>query len=412
MSKQWSSASRPKHPRRRQSGRMRGCAGMWEMRMRPDAGLALFGGDNGHATSVLRRGDGCIQPPSPRPQSARAHRPPPLRKGRSAAAFVLIRDWALPAGANGSPAASSLFPVPTVISLGNFDGVHRGHCLLLAEARAIAERHGAWPAVMTPEPHPRTALGGGPRVARLSGLRDKCRLIAGAGVPVIFAPRFTPAFANLSPEAFVEHVLIGAWRACHVVVGEDFRFGRGRRGDVALLHRLLRARAVGLSVLPLLRHRGRPVSSERIRRHLAAGDIEEAAELLGRPWEVAGRIGCLCPAGTADARGWRLHLAPALLRPPPGTYAAIVHMPMRQPTACGATPSAFRDGPWAVTVTISPAGRITVHPRDPAAHGVLRPGQHVVLAWQKACVGTSRQPCDRRAALLPSVIPATRRQMS
>ncbi len=410
MSKRWSSASRPAPQRGARSGRMTGCTGMRETRMHPATAPAPVGGDNGLAAEVLRQRDARARPPACL-DTARSHRLPQPRTGRSAVACVLVRDWALPASAEASAAASP-FPEATVMSLGNFDGVHRGHRLLLAEARSIAERCGAWPAVMTPEPHPRAVLAGARRGMRLSSLRDKCRLIAAAGVPVIFAPRFTAAFADLSPEAFVEHVLIRAWRACHVVVGEDFRFGRGRRGDVDLLHRLLHARAVGLRVVPLLEHRGRPVSSERIRRHLAAGDIEEAAALLGRSWEVTGRILPPSHSGTAGATGWPLHLAPALLRPPAGSYAATLRPAVPRSTTHGPTFLSSGDGPWPVRVTVSPAGRVMVHVRDPAARRALQPGRHVVLAWRKAWAGAYPRSCDRGAAPLPSITPETRRQTS
>ncbi len=406
------------HPGRRpfrRRGRVRddpvtSCVGTRETPMSPGTALALFGGDDGLATGASPCRDARAQPPAGL-DAVRLRRLPQLRMGQSASTFVLIRDWALAARAADSAAPASVFPEATVIALGNFDGVHRGHRLLLAEARSRAERCGAWPAVMTPEPHPRTALGGERRGLRLSGLRDKCRLIAEAGVPVIFAPRFTAAFASLSPEAFVEHVLLGAWRACHVVVGEDFRFGRGRRGDVDLLYRLLRARGVGLSVVPLLEHRGRPVSSERIRRHLAAGDIAEAITLLGRPWEVTGRISASPHSGTAGVTGWRLHLAPALLRPPAGVYTATLRLAAR-PTAMHGRASSLRDDPWPVTVTVSPAGIVTVHPQDPTIHHRIRPGRHVVLAWRNVCIGAHHHPCDRRSAFLSSITPATRRQMS
>ncbi len=381
--------------------------------MRPGGSLAARDGGDGFARHVLPRSKDHARPPT-HLDAVRSGRPARPAVGRSPAAFALIREWARPARAEDPPGGASLFPEPTVIALGNFDGVHRGHRLLLAEARLIAEGCGARPAVMTPEPHPRTVLGGERRGLRLSSLRDKCRLIAEAGVPVIFAPRFTPAFASLSPEAFVDHVLVRAWRACHVVVGEDFRFGRGRRGDVDRLHRLLHARAVGLSVVPLLEHRGGPVSSERIRRHLAAGLIEEATALLGRPWEVTGRIRSPSPHSRAvGTRGWHLHLAPALLRPPAGSYLAILRLAtVRRPAARDPVPLASRSGPWPVTASVSPAGGITIHSRDPDVQRTLEPGRHVVLAWQKACVEAHCPSHGRGAASLPFTIPATRRQMS
>ena len=193
------------------------------------------------------------------------------------------------------------------VALGTFDGVHLGHRRIVEAALAS----GLVPTVVTFEPHPRTALGN--RVELLATLERRLELIAELGVEETLVVHFDLELARLEPEAFAEAVLRPIGTAL-VVAGENFRFGRGRRGDLELLRRVgFDVEAVAL--LP-------DVSSTRIRELLRAGDIGGAARLLGRPPEVEGTV----VAG--DARGGTLgfptaNLAvdPELLVPSFGIYA-------------------------------------------------------------------------------------------
>jgi riboflavin kinase / FMN adenylyltransferase len=183
------------------------------------------------------------------------------------------------------------------VALGTFDGVHRGHRRVLDAAVAA----GRTPTVVTFDPHPRVALGYG--VELLTSLERRLELLAEARIAEALVVDFDLAVAQLGPEEFVERVLfpIGA---DVVVAGTNFRFGRGRSGDLELLRRLgLDARAV-----PLVEG----VSSTRIRDLLRAGEVERAAQLLGRPAEVEGTV----VAG--DARGGTLGFPTANLRPESG----------------------------------------------------------------------------------------------
>jgi riboflavin kinase / FMN adenylyltransferase len=193
------------------------------------------------------------------------------------------------------------------IAIGTFDGVHRGHRTVIEAAKASGLRS----TVVTFDPHPRLVLGYD--VPLLSTFERRVELIGEVGPDELFVVSFTPELAQLQPEEFVERVLrpLGA-RV--VFAGEDFRFGAGRRGDVALL------RAVGLEVRPAPLLEG--VSSSRIRELAAAGDVAGAAELLGRPFELEGTI----VAG--DQRGGtlgfptaNLAVAEHLLVPAFGIYA-------------------------------------------------------------------------------------------
>lgn len=204
-------------------------------------------------------------------------------------------------------APEELEPRPRAVAIGTFDGVHRGHRRVVEEALAA----GPTPTVVTFDPHPRTALGN--QVLLICSLARRLELLAELGVEETLVVRFDLELAALEPEEFAERVLrpIGAEV---VLAGADFRFGRGRRGDLDLLARL------GLGARPVPAVEG--VSSTEIRERLLAGDLAAAAALLGRPPEVEGIV----VAG--DARGGTLgfptaNLAvdPELLVPAYGIYA-------------------------------------------------------------------------------------------
>jgi riboflavin kinase/FMN adenylyltransferase len=177
-----------------------------------------------------------------------------------------------------------------VATIGNFDGVHLGH-------RAILRRLGEWkrelglPAtVISFEPLPREYFGGRSRVARLVSLREKLELLHAFGVDRLLCLRFNEGLADLEAEAFVENILVAGLAVKHLVIGDDFRFGRGRSGDEALLERLGHTRGFGVSDAPTIVLDGGRVSSTRIRAALAVGDLDLAGRLLGRPYRLSGRV--------------------------------------------------------------------------------------------------------------------------
>lgn len=176
------------------------------------------------------------------------------------------------------------------VAIGNFDGVHLGHRSVVAEARALAELLGRPAAVLTFEPHPRELVDPENAPPRLSPFARKARLLRDLGIGHLFVLRFCRQVMELSAEAFVEEVLAGWLDVGAVAVGADFRFGRRRAGDPALLERLLAPRGVKVAVLSKLAVNGRTCSSTAIREALAAGDPALAAELLGAPYELAGSV--------------------------------------------------------------------------------------------------------------------------
>jgi riboflavin kinase/FMN adenylyltransferase len=196
---------------------------------------------------------------------------------------------------------------PRAVALGTFDGVHLGHRRVIEEALSA----GLEPTVVTFDPHPRTALGN--RVELLTSLERRLELLEELGVEATLVVEFTLELARLEPEQFADEVLRSIGTET-VVAGEDFRFGRGRTGDLALLDR------VGFETVPVPILEG--VSSSRIRELVTDGDVAGAARLLGRPVEVEGTV------VTGDERGGtlgfptaNLDIRPELLLPANGIYA-------------------------------------------------------------------------------------------
>jgi riboflavin kinase/FMN adenylyltransferase len=203
----------------------------------------------------------------------------------------------------------------TVVSVGNFDGVHLGHRHVLAVAREEADRLGVATVVaVTFDPHPMAVLRPEHAPPTLTSIRTRARLIADCGVDALFVLPFDRAVAALAPEEFVEQVLVGALHARGVVVGANFRFGARAAGDVALLHELGRGRDFEVVGVPL---DGGPQvwSSTYVRQCLACGDVAGAAEALGRPFSVRGVV------VEGDKRGRDLGFPTANV-PTPGDEAA------------------------------------------------------------------------------------------
>jgi len=181
-------------------------------------------------------------------------------------------------------------PGPTAIAIGNFDGVHRGHGALLERLCDVARESRLPPTILTFEPHPREFFSPVSAPARLSTLREKLELLADAGVEQAMVCRFNKAFAALSADQFIEQVLIGGLRARHLIIGDDFRFGKGRAGDFALLQVAGRQFGFSVEAMGSITVDDERVSSSGVRAALAAGDMEHAARLLGRPYIIDGKV--------------------------------------------------------------------------------------------------------------------------
>lgn len=175
------------------------------------------------------------------------------------------------------------------IVVGMFDGVHRGHRQLVRSARQLAEARGVDLEVLTFDPHPREVLAGaGPGM--LCSLEQRVGLLEGLGVSRVHVQQFTRSFSQLTPEQFVEQVLVDRLRASAVIVGRNFRFGARASGDVTVLQELCAARGISVDVHDLVSDGGQAISSSSIRDLLAAGDVVAANALLGRPYELDGVV--------------------------------------------------------------------------------------------------------------------------
>jgi riboflavin kinase/FMN adenylyltransferase len=176
------------------------------------------------------------------------------------------------------------------LTIGNFDGVHRGHRTLVERVVASARELGLGSSVLTFEPHPREYLAPLQAPARLTRLRDKLELLQRAGVERVHVVRFDASFAALSAEQFVSQVLLEGLGVRWLLVGRDFRFGARRTGDYASLQLLAERNAFQLEAMPDIMMEGERVSSSAVRAALAAGEFARAERLLGHRYFISGRV--------------------------------------------------------------------------------------------------------------------------
>jgi riboflavin kinase/FMN adenylyltransferase len=215
----------------------------------------------------------------------------------------------------------------SVVAIGNFDGVHRGHRALIAEAKLQAEARKAPLAVLSFEPHPQEYFRPSPESFRLTPLRAKARLLSDLGVDALFALPFDGEMARRSPQNFVQNILLDALGISGAVVGHDFEFGQGRAGDLAALSYMGEMEGFTVTAFNTVTAAGdEKISSTLIRQLLKAAKPEEAARLLGHWWAVEARV------EHGDARGRTMGFPTAnmhlghCLAPAFGVYAVRVNI--------------------------------------------------------------------------------------
>lgn len=194
-----------------------------------------------------------------------------------------------------SPGTRALAASGAALTIGNFDGVHRGHQAMLALLRNEARHRGVPSCVLTFEPHPRdffAARAGRPELApaRIATLRDKLGELDRCGIDHVVVLKFDARLAALAAEAFIDDVLVRGLGARYVLVGDDFRFGARRAGDYALLDAAGAARGFDVARMLSYEVHGQRVSSSAVREALAQGRLAQAASLLGRPYVISGRV--------------------------------------------------------------------------------------------------------------------------
>jgi len=180
--------------------------------------------------------------------------------------------------------------MPHAVTIGNFDGLHLGHQAMLTRLLDVAKARGLPSCVLSFEPHPREFFSPTQAPARLSSLREKAEMLRGRGIDRLHVFRFNRAFSALSADRFIEQVLVRTLQAQYVLVGDDFRFGAKRAGDFALLARAGERHGFDAEFLPTVEVAGERSSSTAVRAALAAGELEHAARLLGRPYSISGRV--------------------------------------------------------------------------------------------------------------------------
>lgn len=218
----------------------------------------------------------------------------------------------------------------TVITVGTFDGVHRGHQQVLARLIAWAEELGVDPLLISFEPHPLEVVRPQAAPPLLTPGVERLEAMVGSGLHHVTILPFTPTLARYSAQQFVDEVLIGRYGMRALLIGHDHGFGVGRQGSAEVLRELGRARGFGVEVVPAVTlDDGQPISSTLVRRLVSAGELEGAATALGRRFSATGRV------VPGEARGRALGYptlnvqlgSPRKLLPALGVYAVVVETP-------------------------------------------------------------------------------------
>ena len=216
-------------------------------------------------------------------------------------------------------------PAPSVVTIGNFDGVHRGHRTLVRRTADAAVDRGLRAVVITFEPHPAAVLRPGSEPARLQTLQQRVDALEDAGADLVLVLAFTEQLASLEPDEFVAEVLVDGVGAQRVVVGTNFRYGRRAAGDIVHLASAGEVHGFEVEAVALLELDDARVSSSEIRQAVADGEVARAARGLGRPFALRGRVvegdgrGSTIGVPTAN-----LALNPQVVLPANGVYAGRV----------------------------------------------------------------------------------------
>jgi riboflavin kinase/FMN adenylyltransferase len=224
----------------------------------------------------------------------------------------------------------ALPPAGSVVTVGTFDGVHRGHRAVLDEIHARAVAAGRLSVLVTFEPHPLAVVNPAAAPPRLTTAGERLEALAACAIDRVVVLRFDRAMASLEPEQFVEQVLLGQCGMRELVIGHDHGFGRGRRGNVPMLRAMGLTRGFTVDVVQeVLAGGGQPISSTAIRRAVAGGDLATAAQLLGRAYTVAAIVEHGAARGrTIGFPTLNLAIPPDKLLPPDGVWAVRVETPV------------------------------------------------------------------------------------
>jgi riboflavin kinase / FMN adenylyltransferase len=230
-----------------------------------------------------------------------------------------------------TPPSRPAVPLPRLaagatVTVGSFDGVHLGHQAVLREIDRRARAAGRASVLVTFDPHPLEVVNPEAAPPLLTTGAERLEILAQSPLDYVMLLRFDRHLAGLTPEEFVRDVLLERCAVKELVIGHDHGFGRGRSGDVETLRRLGKEHGFQVDVVEAVDFAGQPISSSRIRRAVAGGDLAAAGAMLGRPYGVVGRV------GQGERRGRMLgvptinlgEISPRKLLPPDGVYAVRV----------------------------------------------------------------------------------------
>jgi riboflavin kinase / FMN adenylyltransferase len=212
---------------------------------------------------------------------------------------------------------------PTVLTIGNFDGVHRGHQFVLSRLTAVAAERNLPAVALTFSPHPVKVLNPDKDFHLVMPFSERERLIARVGVDALVTVPFTLETSTTPAAQWVRDVLVDALQVTYLLIGYDFSFGRGRDGDSGHLRRLGEELGFAIEQVPAIEEDERPISSSRVRRLIQAGEAEKVTALLGRPFHLRGAV------AHGDGRGRKLGFSTANLEtewemlPHIGVYSAV-----------------------------------------------------------------------------------------
>lgn len=181
-------------------------------------------------------------------------------------------------------------PVRTVLTIGNFDGVHIGHQKIIKEVVSSAKRLKGTPVVMTFDPHPLRYLQPEKELYLLTLCDEKAKIIEKLGVQILLCVKFDQSFAGLEPEEFIKKILVDKLAVKEVIIGKDYRFGKAKKGDVNLLKKEGKKYGFKVEVVNPVKIRGEVVSSSVIRSLIKKGEIKKVTNFLGRPYSVEGTV--------------------------------------------------------------------------------------------------------------------------
>ncbi|HCC56181.1 MAG TPA: bifunctional riboflavin kinase/FAD synthetase [Solibacterales bacterium] len=179
---------------------------------------------------------------------------------------------------------------PSALTIGNFDGVHVGHRFLMRQTAQLAAEGGWKASVLTFDPHPAYIVAPSKAPRLMTAIARRCELMQEDGIEQVLVLPFTPEIARLTPEQFVEDLLVRRLGVKAVVVGEDFRFAAGQKGTAALLQSLGERLGFRVQLIESILVRGERVSSSQVRRHVELGEVGRAARLLSRPYSLEGAV--------------------------------------------------------------------------------------------------------------------------